>query len=99
MASCVSFRDVGVPLSRLSKRDHGAGLRVGRWPAGGGSISRPSVPLLFCLPFAVMSQAGGGGGQGCGVRTRGWGRGPARRGLTGPSPLYKGEVTQVVRKE
>jgi hypothetical protein len=53
MACHVSRQDVGDPLSRLSKRDHGAGLWVGRRPAGGGPISRP--PYLCCSAFPLLS--------------------------------------------
>jgi len=34
---------------------------VGRWPAGGGLISRLSVPVLSRSPLAVQAHEGGGG--------------------------------------
>src|SRR6266705_1336684 len=82
MASYVSDQDREADLSCPSKCKN-SGLRRGvRRPAGGGLISRLSVPLLFCFPLAVLSQVGGGGvglswrggcGEGGGVRTRKWG--------------------------
>ncbi len=97
MASYVSDQDREADLSCPSKCKN-SGLRRGvRRPAGGGLISRLSVPLLFCFPLAVLAQVGGGGvglswrggcGEGGGVRTRRWGRGPAGRGLT--SVTYQG---------
>ena len=62
MASYVSDQDREADLSCPSKCKN-SGLRRGvRRPAGGGLISRLSVPLLFCFPLAVLSQVGG-----CGV--------------------------------
>ena len=65
-----------------------------RWETTGWEVARRGRPDLWPLllwpprsPLAVLlPHEGGGAGHGVGdggvVRTRGWGRGPARRGLT-----------------
>jgi len=87
MASYTRLRDVGASLSRPSKKHQAERYRGGRWPEGGGPISglsRSDLNGRSWLSSCRMKLGGAGNGVGARgvVRTRGWGRGPARRGLT-----------------
>jgi hypothetical protein len=87
MASQIRVQDVKTALSRPSRSYHAGRPWGGRRPAGGGLISGPPFPSTRLPPLAAhFPHEGGGAGHGVGargvVRTRGWGRGPARRGLT-----------------
>ncbi len=101
MASYVRVQDVGEPLSHPATCGNGGGQWVERWPAGGGLISRPSVPpLLRFLLAALFPSRGGGVWPGCpdgAVRTRRWGRGPAGRGLTAWIAVGADQVYRALR--
>ena len=61
MAGYVSSQEVRGTLSPPSKGAKGRVRRVEWWPAGGGLISRLSVPVLSRSPRAVQAHEGGGG--------------------------------------
>ena len=71
MAGYVSSQEVRGTLSPPSKGAKGRVRRVEWWPAGGGLISRLSVPVLSRSPRAALFLAGVVGQGSLGVV--GWG--------------------------
>jgi len=92
MASYVSSQGVGESLFCPSKGENARVRRGERRPVGGRPDLSPirAAALMFppCYPvpgrrrWGMALGACWGAGKRGGVRTRGWGRGPARRGLT-----------------
>jgi hypothetical protein len=85
MASYPPVQDVGAFLSPSWKHQQVGRRRGGRRPVGGGAISRLSRAASHGRSWQSMSLRKLKGGAWCWRRvvgrTRGWGRGPARRGL------------------
>ena len=56
MASQTHVQDVGATLSRPSKNHHAGRQWGGRWPAGGGLISRLCRSDHYCRPWLTSSR-------------------------------------------